>query len=144
MEISSPAFDQQGRIPKEYTCEGANLSIPLQISGAPKEAVCFALIMDDPDAPRGVFDHWIAWNIPPNVQELPQGYQPPAEGINGFGDKGYGGPCPPPGKLHHYHIKVYALNTLLNLPKTSTKADLIKAMQGHLISQAEIVGTYNR
>lgn len=144
MELISPAFEPNGRIPSEYTCEGENISVPLKIEGAPHKTVSFALVMDDPDAPNGTFDHWIAWNIPGSLKELPSGFSPPAQGVNGFDETGYRGPCPPPGKPHHYHIKIYALDAMINLPKTTTKADLMKAILGHVISQAEVVGVFSR
>lgn len=100
--------------------------------------------MDDPDAPMGTFDHWIAWNIPPKTPDLPEGASLPNEGTNGFGNLGYGGPCPPRGKPHSYFFKLYALDTKLNLPAGSSKSAIESAMKGHILEETSLVGTYQR
>lgn len=144
MIIESPAFEQHQAIPQKYTCEGENLSPPLKFSGLPKEAVSLVLIMDDPDAPMGTFDHWIAWNIPPQTVNLGEGSSLPNQGKNGFGNQSYGGPCPPKGNPHRYFFKLYALDTKLNLPAGSSKGAVESAMKGHILEEASLVGTYQR
>lgn len=152
LEVSS-VFKNDEFIPEEYTCEGKNISPLLKISGIPKNAKSLAIVVDDPDAPIGTFVHWVAWNIP-CVEKIPEAI--PKKGIlekpikmvqgrNDFGRIGYDGPCPPLGHgVHHYHFKVYALDTVLDLPPGSTKKDLEKAMKGHVIRWGEIVGKYER
>lgn len=142
-------FESQHPIPAKYTCDGENLSPPLRFLQVPEEAKSLALVVDDPDAPHGTFDHWIIWNLPPNLKELSEGAKElkslspaPKQGVNGYRKFDYHGPCPPPGKVHHYHFKLYALNKELSLSEGSSKNDVEKAMQGHIIDQAELVGTY--
>jgi Raf kinase inhibitor-like YbhB/YbcL family protein len=144
MKISSSAFADGQSIPSVYTCDGNDTSPPLAVSGAPAGAKSLALVMDDPDAPGGTFDHWVVWNIPPNTTAIAEG-QPPqgVAGRNSFRKNGYGGPCPPD-REHRYFFKVYALDTMLNLPASATKADLEKAMKGHVIGQGQLMGRYNR
>lgn len=144
MKLTSPAFAHNGAIPSEYTCDGDDLSLPLIISDAPSNTKSLALIMDDPDAPVGTWDHWIVFNITPSTKEIPQGTEPNGiAGRNSWGKTGYGGPCPP-SETHRYFFKLYALDTILNLPEGSTKKDIEKAMQGHIIAQAQLMGTYKR
>ena len=150
--IRSSAFAEGGEIPSRYTCEGEEVSPPLQWSGAPAEARTFALIVDDPDAPdpaapRMTWVHWVLYNLPPSasglaeaVKSLPAGT---AEGINDWQRMGYGGPCPPVGR-HRYFHKLYALDTVLQGLSRPNKAALERAMQGHVIARAELVGTYAR
>ena len=110
----------------------------------PKNAKSLALVMDDPDAPMGIFVHWVVWDIPPNTKEIRKGTEPDGmQGKTGFGRVGYGGPCPPSG-THRYFFKLYALDIKLDLPNGSSKKDLEKAMQGHTIEQAELIGNYQR
>ncbi|MFA4639937.1 YbhB/YbcL family Raf kinase inhibitor-like protein [Pyrococcus kukulkanii] len=147
------AFENNSQIPEKYTCDGVNINPPLYISNIPENAKSLVIIVDDPDAPGGTFTHWIAWNIPP-VEKIPDGIPKKGEvespvkmvqGINDFGRIGYDGPCPPPGHgLHHYHFRVYALDTTLNLTPGSTRKELEEAMKGHVIAEAEIVGVYER
>ncbi len=144
MKLASPAFADNGAIPPEYTCDGADLSPPLVISDVPSNAKSLALIMDDPDAPMGTFVHWVVWNIPPETREIRKGSEP--DGVQGrtdFRKLGYGGPCPPSG-THRYFFKLYALDTKFSLPEGSTKKDLERAMQGHIIEQVQLMGTYKR
>ena len=144
MKLTSPAFANNDIIPSEFTCDGADASPPLIISDVPSNAKSLALVMDDPDAPVGTWDHWIAFNIPPSTKQISKRAEP--EGIagkNSWGRTGYGGPCPPSG-THRYFFKLYALDTILNLPEGATKKDLEKAMQGHIIAKAELMGTYKR
>lgn len=145
MNIQSPAFSHNGAIPPKYTCDGDDVSPPLLISGAPKNAKSLALIADDPDAPRGTWVHWVAWNIPPETMEIAEGALPAdaRDGVTDFGRAGYGGPCPPSG-THRYFFKLYALDTMLNLSATATKTDLEGAMRGHILAETQLVGTYCR
>lgn len=144
MKLTSPAFTHNGVIPSEYTCDGNDLSPPLVISDVPANAKSLALIMDDPDAPVGTWDHWVVFDISPSTTQIPKGTEPQGTaGRNSWGRKGYGGPCPPSG-THRYFFKLYALDTKLNLSEGATKKDLEKAMQGHIIAQAQLMGTYKR
>lgn len=150
MIIESPAFKNGDLIPSKYTCEGADISPEMHWSGAPKETKSFTLICDDPDAPMGVFTHWVIFNIPASEKGLKEGVETKATLPNGsiqgrtdFGRIGYGGPCPPSG-THRYRFRVYALDTNLNLPAGSTKQQVLKAMQDHILAEAEIVGLYSR
>lgn len=144
MKIDTPAFKEGAAIPKKYTCEGEDISPQLDFHDIPKEVVSFALIVDDPDAPHGTFDHWIAWNIPGTTKTLPEGAALSHEGTNGFGVTRYKGPCPPPGKPHRYYFKLYALDKQLDLPSGVSKEQLEKAMQGHIQEHAELMGTFKR
>lgn len=150
MQIES-VFHAQQAIPSKYTCEGENISPPLQFFRVPKEAKSLVLIVDDPDAPKGVFDHWIVWNLSPDLKglsedapELTTGSFHPLQGINHYGKSYYSGPCPPAGQLHHYHFKLYALNSLLSLQEGSTKQQVEEAMKNKIIAQTELIGTYQR
>lgn len=144
MKLSSPSFAHNGNIPSEFTCDGADLSPPLTISDVPSNAKSLALIVDDPDAPVGTWDHWIAFNINPSTREISKGKEPSGTaGKNSWGRTGYGGPCPPSG-THRYFFKLYALDTMLNLPKGATKKEIESAMQGHIIEKAELIGLYKR
>ena len=145
MKITSSAFQNNSSIPSLYTCDGANINPPLTFSDIPAGAKSLALIMDDPDAPSGTWDHWLFWNLPPSVTEIKEGV-PPAEaivGVNSWPKIAYGGPCPPD-REHRYFFKLYALDTMLNLSRGSTKKEVESAMSGHIIAQAELVGKYNR
>jgi len=145
IKISSPAFIENGLIPKKYTCDGKDINPPLEIKYIPENTVSLALIIDDPDAPGGVWDHWIVWNINPKTTEIKENSLPEGavEGLNSFGKHSYGGPCPPHG-IHHYHFKIYALKKDIKLKPLSGKKELEKAMQGNIISQAEIIGLYKK
>ena len=149
--IESPAFEAQGEIPQKYTCDGTDVSPPLLWKSAPEGTKSFALISDDPDAPIGTWVHWVIYDIPPEAQELQEAVPKTERLANGAKQGltdaqrvGYGGPCPPPGKPHRYFFKLYALDTLLYLPPKATKADLLMAMNGHVLAQAEVVGHYQR
>jgi Raf kinase inhibitor-like YbhB/YbcL family protein len=144
MEVTSPAFVQEQIIPKKYTCEGENISPPLVFENSPAGTVCFAIIVEDPDAPKGVYDHWIVWNIPGEQKQLPEKAKVPNQGVNHYGELRYRGPCPPPGNPHHYRFKVYALDRLLELSDGATKSQLEAAMKGHILAQGELVGIYQR
>ena len=144
MELTSPAFENEGMIPSLHTCDGRNVSPELQIAGVPEGTASLALVMDDPDAPGGTFDHWIVWNIPAGTQSVPQGKEPKgAQGRTGFGRLGYGGPCPP-GGVHRYFFKAYALDCELDLRKGAGKGELETAMEGHILDRAELMGRYRR
>ncbi len=144
MKIKSD-FENNGNIPTKFTCDGENISPPLEISEIPAEAKTLAIISDDPDAPAGTWVHWVVWNIPVegDIKTIAEGESPGTEGKTDFGSIGYGGPCPPSG-THRYFFKVYALDTELDLTKGATKAELEKAMEGHIIDKAELIGLYSR
>ncbi len=150
MVLTSTAFADGQRIPATYTCDGENVSPPLAWTDPPVGTKSFALISDDPDAPVGTWVHWVVYNVPPSVRQLPDAFpsdkaRPDGtrQGLTDFGRIGYGGPCPPSG-THRYFFKLYALDTVLSLPPGATKAKLEEAMQGYTLSQAQLVGTYRR
>ena len=135
-------------IPAKYTADGEDLSPPLAWQGAPEGTESFAITADDPDAPNGTWVHWLVWNLPPLVTSLEEGVEPDNELVRGgvqgttnFGQVGYGGPAPPSG-THRYFFKVYALDTVLGLPATATRAELEMAMKGHVLAQGQIMGKY--
>ena len=142
LNLFSTVFSQNGHLPPQYTCEGKNINPPLTVENIPENTKTLALIMEDPDAPRGTFDHWIVWNISPN-EAIAEGTNPGISGTNGFGKTGYGGPCPPSG-VHRYFFTVYALDEELDLPAGSTKQDLLDAMSGHVITSTELMGVYQK
>ena len=153
MQITSPAFENGERIPAKYTCEGDRLLSPeLAINDVPEAAQTLALIMDDPDVPKalrpdGNFTHWVLFNILPETALIPEGGTLGTPGVNGTGDTGYRGPCPPPDyepKTHRYLFKLYALDTRLDLPEGATKEDVEAAMEDRILATAELVGTYSR
>jgi Raf kinase inhibitor-like YbhB/YbcL family protein len=145
LKISSPVFANNGDIPAKYTCAGKDVNPPLLIEEVPAKAKSLALIVDDPDAPRGTWVHWVLWNINPGTGEIREGTVPAGalQGLNDFRVNEYRGPCPPSG-THRYFFKVYALDAALNISRNSTKADLEKAMRGHIIGQAQIIGLYSK
>lgn len=144
LEISSDAFSDGGPIPQRHTCEGENISPALAWS-APAEAGSLALIVDDPDAPSGTFVHWLAWGIDPGAGVQAEGQAAPVEGTNGFGETGYGGPCPPPGHgPHRYFFRLHALDSELELPPAASREELEAALEGKVLGTAELVGTYQR
>jgi Raf kinase inhibitor-like YbhB/YbcL family protein len=144
MQVSSSAFENNGKIPSEYTCDGQDILPPLNIIQIPKEAKTLAIIMDDPDAPMGTFTHWTVWNIPPSKTEFSKNEKVSfPQGITSFGKKGYGGPCPPSG-THRYFFKIYALDTRLDLVDGSSLKELQQAISGHVISESTLVGKYSR
>jgi Raf kinase inhibitor-like YbhB/YbcL family protein len=151
LAMKATAFAKGGEIPKRHTCDGADLSPALSWNGVSPAALSLALIVDDPDAPRGTWTHWLIWNIPAHLTALPEGV--PAQevlengarqGRNDFDRIGYGGPCPPPGKAHRYFFKLYALNTSLDLKAGAGRQELERALKGHIVSQAEWMGTHRR
>ncbi|HYL66728.1 MAG TPA: YbhB/YbcL family Raf kinase inhibitor-like protein [Nitrosopumilaceae archaeon] len=144
MVLSSSAFENNGTIPSVYTCDGPGISPSLEITNVPKNAQSLALIVEDPDAPRGTVTHWIVWNISPQKSQFTKGEKIDfPQGITVFGTTGYGGPCPPSG-THRYFFKLYALDTMLDLVDGSTKDMLVQAMNGHILEQATLMGKYSR
>ncbi len=150
MDIKSSAFDQEGMIPSEYSCDGSDVSPPLSWTDPPENTQSFALICDDPDAPMGTWVHWVVYNIPSSKREMDKGFVKDKElsdgtrqGISDFRRVGYGGPCPP-GGTHRYYFKLYALDTILNLESGATKKELLKAMEGHQLAEAVLMGRYKR
>jgi Raf kinase inhibitor-like YbhB/YbcL family protein len=151
IELTSTAFRDGATIPKQHTGDGKNTSPPLQWGQPPSQTKSFALICDDPDAPAGTWVHWVLFNLPADARELPEGL--PAQeklangalqGTNDFGKIGWGGPAPPRGKPHRYFFKLHALDVVLDLPAGATKAQLIAAMQGHILAEGKLMGLYGR
>lgn len=143
LSIKSPAFENGTLIPEKYSCDGQDINPPLIIESIPKEAKTLVLVVDDPDAPRGTFDHWIVWNIPASANKIGENTIPGTEGINSARQRGYMGPCPPWG-VHRYFFKVYALDAELDLGANSNKKDVEKAMQRHILAKGELMGQYRR
>jgi Raf kinase inhibitor-like YbhB/YbcL family protein len=151
LSITSEAFPAGGEIPRKYTCDGDDVAPPLAFAGVPEGTRSLALIVDDPDAPdpaapKRVWVHWVLHDLPPGTGGLPEGGDPPPgtrDGTNDWGRPGYGGPCPPIGR-HRYFFKLYALDTALGDLGTPSKAKLLAAMEGHVVAEAEIIGTYRR
>lgn len=151
LELSSPAFSAGQPIPARHSCDGADVSPSLQWSGAPPGTQTFALICDDPDAPFGTWVHWVLWNLPASATVLEEAQPRDArlsnggeQGINDFKKSGYGGPCPPGSKPHRDFFKLYALDTALTLKAGARKKDLLRAMEGHVLAETSLMGTYQR
>lgn len=151
IQIASPAFSEGNPIPKKYTCDAEDVSPPLAWSGVPADTKSLALIADDPDAPVGTWVHWVIFDLPPTLTGLKEGIAKVptidvggVQGNNDFRRVGYGGPCPPRGKPHRYFFKLYALDKLLELKSGASKADVEKAMRGHILAQGQLIGTYSR
>jgi Raf kinase inhibitor-like YbhB/YbcL family protein len=151
LSLSSIAFQDGEGIPVKHTCEGQDVSPPLMWSELPQGTQSLALIVDDPDAPGGVFNHWVLFNIPSDNRRLPEAVPTQAQlpsgalqGRNGFGRVGYGGPCPPPGRPHRYCFTLYALDRVLDLKAGVSKKQVLDAMQGHILAQGKLTGTYQR
>ena len=150
IQIESSAFSEGGTIPSHYTCDGKNVSPPLTWSGAPASAKSLVLICDDPDAPAGVFTHWVVYDLPASSKGLPEGVPPRDEiagggrqGKNDFRKTGYGGPCPPSG-THRYVFTLSALDRELGLPPGASRAQLLSAMRGHVVAEGKLMGKYSR
>ncbi len=146
LTVTSTAFKEGEMIPRKYTCDDRDLSPQIGWSGVPAGAKTIALICDDPDAPAGTWVHWVVFNIPATVKELAEGASMPAgakQGINDFRKLPYGGPCPP-GGTHRYFFKIYALDTVLALKEGATKGELLRAMEGHVLAQGQLMGKYKR
>lgn len=151
IQLTSSAFTEGSAIPAKYTCDGQDVSPPLKLSSVPAGAKSIALICDDPDAPVGTWVHWVLYNIPATATDLPEGVPTreavldgAKQGLNDFRRVGYGGPCPPPGKPHRYYFKLYALDIELSLKPRATKKDVVGAMQGHILAEGQLMGTYKR
>lgn len=150
IQVTSPAFSEGGSIPSKYTCDGSNVSPPLRWNTIPDGAKSIALIVDDPDAPRGDWVHWVVYDLPAGLCELPERVPPDqkilgggVQGTTDFGKIGYGGPCPPSG-THRYFFKVYALDKQLGLSPGATRAQLLEAMEGHVLARGQLIGKYAR
>lgn len=149
MRLTSSAFDPGGKIPSQYTCDGANINPPLAIAEVPAAAKSLVLIVDDPDVPKrlradGMWDHWIVFNLPASLREIPAGQEP--AGVHGLGtgkNLNYYGPCPPD-REHRYFFKLYALDTMLALAEGAAKSQVEAAMAGHVLAQTELIGRYER
>ena len=149
--VSSPAFEEGGQLPEEYTCDGSDISPPLNWSEPPAGTCSLALIMDDPDAPGGVFTHWVIFNLPAGSTQLPAAVPTDPElssgalqGNNDFGRIGYGGPCPPSGSPHRYRFTLYAVDEVLELSPGAAKGQVLQALEGHILAQDQLTGSYQR
>ena len=149
--VRSSAFGPGAEIPKKFTCQGPDASPSLEWSGAPPKTASFAVIMDDPDAPAGTWVHWVVWNLAASTHSLPEGLAKgeqlddgARQGRNDFRKTGYNGPCPPPGKVHRYFLRLYALDAKLDLAPGATRQELDTAMKGHVLGEAEYMGTFRR
>ena len=150
IKVKSTAFEEGGMIPKKYTCDGQDVSPPLSWTSVPSGTKTIALICDDPDAPMGTWVHWVLYNLPADIQELPENVPPQKTLANGakqgttdFRKIGYGGPCPPSG-THRYYFKLYALDTEIKLDAGITKKQLLEAMKGHILAEGQLMGKYKR
>ncbi|MBS3815833.1 MAG: YbhB/YbcL family Raf kinase inhibitor-like protein [Hadesarchaea archaeon] len=153
MQLLSKVFENGKSIPSKYTCDGEDVSPPLEINEVGSKAESLALVCDDPDAPGQTFDHWVIWNISADIESIPEGVpteekvnslEGAIQGKNDFNEIGYRGPCPPAGPEHRYRFKLYALDTELDLSPGATKADLEEAIDGHVIEEAGLTGKYGR
>ncbi len=151
LELTSPVFNQGLEIPKTYSCQGENVSPQLDWKGVPEGTRSFVLINDDPDAPMGIWVHWVVYDMPASLRSLPEGIEKKnvladgsKQGMTDFGRVGYGGPCPPPGSYHRYFFKLYALDIVLNIDPGKTKDEVLKAIGGHVLGQAELMGKFKR
>jgi hypothetical protein len=150
LELRTTAFRPNSTIPTQFTCSGANTSPSLSWTQPPARTQSFVLIVDDPDAPAGTWVHWVVYNLPASARQLPEHVPPGAvagggeQGLNDFAMRGYGGPCPPPGKPHRYFFRLYALDTILDLRAPARRKDVDSAMKGHVLDQAELMGTFGR
>ena len=151
LRLSSPAFAAGATVPRQYTADGADESPPLAWADPPAGTKAFALVCEDPDAPRGLFTHWVAFNLPADTRELGAGFPTGStlpdgtvQGTNGFGKVGYGGPSPPPGPAHRYVFRLFALDAPLDLPAGATRDQVLKAMSGHVLGEGQLTGTYGR
>jgi len=151
LTITSSAFQPDQNIPLKYTCSGENVSPELTWKGIPGGAKALALILEDPDAPGGTFSHWVLFNLPPTVNSLEENAgkaralpHDAIEGRNDFNEGGYGGPCPPPGKAHRYHFRLFALDSTLSLDNSATRSSVLKAIEGHVLAEGELTGLFSR
>ena len=151
LELTSTAFENGEKIPVRFTGDGDDLSPPLAWSGTPEGTQSFAIICDDPDAPRGTWTHWVAFNLSPSLHGLTEGVPThvtlpdgASQGTNDFGRSGYGGPAPPPGKPHRYFFRLYAVDEILPIKAGASKSQLVSALKGHTLAEAKLMGTYGR
>jgi Raf kinase inhibitor-like YbhB/YbcL family protein len=148
MILTSPSFENDAAIPRKFTCDGGGINPEFQIQNVPENAKSLALIVHDPDAPlEGGFFHWVVWNIGPRTTVIKEESAPPGavEGSNDARNVGYTPPCPPPGHgTHHYHFKLYAVDAMFDLPTGTMATDLLATMKGHILTETELVGTYER
>ncbi len=151
IEVTSSAIQEGATIPKKYTGDGEDVSPPLAWSAPPAGTQSLALICEDPDAPRGTWTHWVLFNLPADLRQLPEHVptdpvlkNQARQGKNDFGKIGYGGPAPPKGKPHRYFFKLCALDTALSLKEGATRSQLLQAMEGHVLDQGQLMGTYQR
>jgi len=144
LTLSSPEFEHRKKIPSKFTCQGEDINPELNIAGVPEGTKSFVLIMDDPDAPFGVWDHWIVWNINPSTEKISEDSVPRGalQGINNWGRNDYGGPCPP--AKHNYEFKLYAIDTTLELNEGATKGEVMSSIQNHIIENTKLIGTYQK
>ncbi|HDD56437.1 MAG TPA: YbhB/YbcL family Raf kinase inhibitor-like protein [Nitrososphaeria archaeon] len=149
--LTSSAFKSGEDIPEKYTCDGMDVSPPLSWSGFPAETKSFILIVEDPDAPGGIFTHWIVYNISSKITSLSEGIEKVGkldngilQGMNSFGRIGYNGPCPPHGSKHRYYFRIYALDCYIDLPPGATREEVLKTIKEHVIGEAELLGYYER
>jgi len=150
-QLSTTSFPPEGTIPKKYTCDGLDISPALSWSGAPAGTKSFALIVDDPDAPAGTWNHWLIWNLPPTQHQLSEGISKDPQlpdgvrqGLNDFHKPGYNGPCPPPGKPHRYYFRLFALDSDLQLKADPSRKDLESALKSHVLAETKLMGRYGR
>lgn len=151
MQLKASAFKAGADIPHQFTCDGSNISPALNWGAPPEGTQSFVLIMDDPDAPRGTWVHWVLYDLPGTERDLPEGVAPKGtlpssarQGLNDFRKTGYGGPCPPPGPAHRYYFRLYALDTELHLKAGATRAQIERSIRGHVLAHAELMGQYRR
>jgi Raf kinase inhibitor-like YbhB/YbcL family protein len=145
LHIECPEFDNGDLIPPQYTCQGADINPPLDIENIPAKAQSLVLIVDDPDAPKGTWVHWVVFNIPPTTTHIEEESIPGTEGHNDFGRNNWGGPCPPEGTgTHRYYFRLYALDTMLSLPEGALRSQVDQAMKGHVLEKAETMGRYSK
>lgn len=142
MKITSSEFNNDGMIPSKFTCDGDDINPPLSIDDLPENTKSLALIIEDPDAPRKTWIHWVVYDMPV-INQIREDSVPGTEGVNDFGRRAYGGPCPPSG-THHYHFNLFALDSRLNLKQGALKKDVEEAMKGHILAKAELVGLYKK
>lgn len=144
MRITCPDFKHNERVPEKYTCVGDNISPPLRFEDIPRNTESLVLLMEDPDAPGKTFTHWLVYDIPPMTVSVPADVAPPgAAGVNDFGSLNYGGPCPPSG-THHFHLRLFALDTRLNEPEGLRREMVLERIKGHVLDQAELIGLFSK
>ena len=143
-QLTSTAFEDNAVIPKKYTCNGGDINPPLAFKNVPAKTKSLALLVSDPDAPEGTWSHWVVYNMPPNTGEILENTNPGTEGLNDFGKYAYGGPCPPDEKLHHYIFQAFALNNILYINEGPSISEVEKAIKGHVIANAKLIGTFQK